>query len=316
MPPPGTVPALPLSACTMLRSIRLRVFATGLAIVSTCLPGCVTLTVQPRAVLLDSEGKVEVQSLACTGPAFVERRTRGMERAEALDPTAIRILTWNVHKQDDPGWDRDLTQFAAQHDVVLLQEAVLTEPLRRIVEGAGLRWVMASSFIYSDIDIGVITSSRKIPLASCTQRAVEPLIRIPKSAVISWFRLEGREDTLAVVNVHAINFAITLGAYQAQMEALAEALADHPGPIIFAGDLNTWNQIRNDVVRDVGKKLKLTEIEYKDDKRTLFMGKQLDHILVRGLDLVEGQAIEVKSSDHNPVRATFRVSAAPAAPAR
>lgn len=292
--------------------MRLRFRAALLVVIAAAaLSGCVTLTVQPRAVLLDSEGKVEVQSLACNGPAFVERRTRGMAQAEALDPGAIRLLTWNVHKQDDPGWDRDLVQFASQNDVVLLQEAVLSQPLRHILEGDGLRWVMASSFIYSDIDIGVITASRKVPLASCTQRAVEPLIRIPKSAVISWFRLNGREDTLAVVNVHAINFAITLGAYQAQLEALADALADHPGPIVFAGDLNTWNQMRNDVVRDVARKLKLTEIAYKEDKRTLFMGKQLDHILVRGLELVEGQAIEVTSSDHNPVRATFRVAAAP-----
>jgi len=292
--------------------MRLRFRAALLVVIAAAgLSGCVTLTVQPRAVLLDSEGKAEVQSLACSGPAFVERRERGMARAEALDPSAIRLLTWNVHKQDDPGWDRDLAQFAKQNDVVLLQEAVLSQPLRHILEGDGLRWVMASSFIYSDIDIGVITASRKVPLTSCTQRAVEPLIRIPKSAVISWFRLDGRSDTLAVVNVHAINFAITLGAYQAQLEALADALADHPGPIVFAGDLNTWNQMRNEAVRDVARKLKLTEITYKDDKRTIFMGKQLDHILVRGLELVEGQAIEVTSSDHNPVRATFRVAAAP-----
>ena len=299
----------------MASSIPLRLAAGAFAVAIACLPGCVTLTVQPRALLLDSEGKVEVQSLACSGPAFVERRTRGMAQAEALDPAGIRLITWNVHKQDDPGWDRDLAQFAAAHDVVLLQEAVLDQPLRRVVEGAGLRWVMASSFLYSDVDIGVVTGSRKIPLASCTQRAVEPLIRIPKSAVITWFRLEGREDTLAVVNVHAINFAITLGAYQAQLEALGEALADHPGPIIFAGDLNTWTQIRIDVMRHVADKLHLTEISFKEDKRTLFFGKQLDHIFARGLELVDAQAIPVKSSDHNPVRATLRVAAAPPAQA-
>jgi hypothetical protein len=63
-----------------------------------------------------------------------------------------------------------------------------------------MRWVVASSFLYSSIDIGVVTGCRKQPLASCTQRAVEPLLRIPKSAVITWFRLAGREDTLAVVD--------------------------------------------------------------------------------------------------------------------
>jgi endonuclease/exonuclease/phosphatase (EEP) superfamily protein YafD len=272
------------------------------------LAGCVTLTVQPRAVLLDSNGHVEVQSLACTGSELAERQQRGLAQAEALDPHAIRILTWNVHKQDDPGWDRDLARFARANDIVLLQEAVLDPPLRAVVESAGMRWVMASSFIYSDIDIGVVTGSRKAPLASCTQRVTEPLIRIPKSGVITWFRLAGRSDTLAVVNVHAINFALMLGGYRAQLMALANALKDHHGPIIYAGDLNTWTQARNDVMHDVAAKLNLTEITFKQDRRTLFLGHQLDHIFVRGLQLVDSEAIPVESSDHNPVRATFRVS--------
>ena len=283
---------------------------------AAALAACVTLTVEPRALLLDSEGRVEVQSLACSGPAFVDRRSRGMAAAQALDPNAIRLLTWNVHKQDDPGWERDLARFAADNDVVLLQEAVLRSDLRDIIEHAGMRWVMASSFIYGDADIGVVTGSRKMPLTSCTQRVVEPLIRIPKSGVITWFRLAGREDTLAVVNVHAINFAVLLGGYRAQLEALGEALADHPGPIVFAGDLNTWTESRNEVMRAVAQRLGLREIEFKEDKRTLFLGKQLDHIYVRGLELVDAEAIPVKSSDHNPVRATLRVTAAPGGPAR
>jgi len=284
--------------------------------VATALHGCVTLTVEPRALLLDSSGKVEVQSLACSGPAMVERRASGMAAAEALDPAAIRILTWNVHKQDDTGWEADLARFAAASDVLLLQEAVLRPDLRAIIEQAGMRWVMASSFIYSDVDIGVVTGSRKVPLASCTQRVVEPLIRIPKSGVISWFRLAGHEETLAIVNVHAINFALMLGGYREQLEALGEALADHPGPIIFAGDLNTWTDARNEAMRAVAQRLHMTEIEFKEDKRTIFLGKQLDHIYARGLELVDAQAIPVTSSDHNPVAATFRVAQSSTQPAR
>jgi endonuclease/exonuclease/phosphatase (EEP) superfamily protein YafD len=272
------------------------------------LPGCVTLTVEPRALLLDSSGKVEVQSLACEGPAFVARQTSGRAAAEALDPRAIRILTWNIHKQGDPGWQEDLARFIADDDVVLLQEAVLEPRLRSVIEGAGLRWVMASSFIYSSIDIGVVTGSRKLPLTSCTQRVTEPLIRIPKSGIITWFRLAGQEETLAIVNVHAINFALTLGGYRAQLEALGAALEHHPGPIIFAGDLNTWTDARNEAMRAVAARLGMTEIAFKEDRRTLFMGKQLDHIYVRGLEVSAADAIPVTSSDHNPVRATLRVA--------
>jgi endonuclease/exonuclease/phosphatase (EEP) superfamily protein YafD len=171
-----------------------------------------------------------------------------------------------------------------------------------------LRWVMASSFIYSSIDIGVVTGSRKLPLTSCTQRVTEPLIRIPKSGIITWFRLAGQEETLAIVNVHAINFALTLGGYRAQLEALGAALEHHPGPIIFAGDLNTWTDARNEAMRAVAARLGMTEIAFKEDRRTLFMGKQLDHIYVRGLEVSAADAIPVTSSDHNPVRATLRVA--------
>jgi len=270
--------------------------------------GCVSVTVKPRALLLDSAGHVEVQSLDCTGPAFAARRSRARTQAQALDPHDIRVVTWNLHKQADPGWQRELRDLATDSDIVLLQEVILDPPLRATVEDAGLRWVMASSFLRADVDIGVLTGSRRLPLASCTQRVVEPLIRIPKSAVITWFRLAGSSQTLAVVNVHAINFAVMLSGYRAQLMALAAALEDHPGPVIFAGDLNTWTDARSEVMREIAARLDLTEVTFRTDRRSMFFGHQLDHIFVRGLDEVDAEAIPVHSSDHNPVRATFRLA--------
>jgi endonuclease/exonuclease/phosphatase (EEP) superfamily protein YafD len=286
---------------------RRRLLAAAAATLPLALAGCVSITVQPRALLLDSDGRVQVQSLACTGPALAARAARAVAEDQALDPHSIRLLTWNLHKQEDAGWARDLARFAATQDLLLLQEATLDPALREVVEGAGLQWVMASSFLYSDVDIGVVTGSRKAPLASCTQRVVEPLIRIPKSGVITWFRLAGRSQTLAVVNVHAINFALTLGGYREQLEHLAAALETHRGPIVFAGDLNTWTDSRNAVVQAVAQRLGLTELKFERDMRTLFLGRQLDHILVRGLEAIDVEAIPVRSSDHNPVRATLRV---------
>jgi endonuclease/exonuclease/phosphatase (EEP) superfamily protein YafD len=55
-------------------------------------------------------------------------------------------------------------------------------------------------------------------------------------------------------------------------------------------------------------KLGLAETQWHDDKRSLFFGKQLDHILVRGLAVVDVEAIPVESSDHNPMVATLRVA--------
>lgn len=254
------------------------------------------------------DGSVHVQTLAC--PAAVEHvvaRSTAIAQA-GLDPQAIRILSWNIHKEADRGWQDDLRLFGTRNDLVLLQETVLDPALRDVIDDQGFRWVMASSFLRSDIDVGVLTASRVLPLASCTERVVEPMLRIPKSAVITWFALDGRRDSLAVANVHAINFSLSLGAYREQFKAIGDALEHHRGPVILAGDLNTWTAARAGVVQDLVRRLGLTEVRYATDTRSEFFGHELDHIYTRQLVTVASSAMAVGSSDHNPVAATLRVA--------
>ena len=220
----------------------------------------------------------------------------------------IRILTWNIHKQEDDGWEQDLTRFAAASDIVLLQEVALADPLQAILRGAGLRFVMGSSFAYNDAEFGVLTATRVAPVAACTQRIEEPLIRIPKSAVITWLPLPGTRHTLAVANVHSINFSLSLDAYEAQLAALADVLAQHEGPILLGGDLNTWSQARRDAVERTARRLDLVEIPFAEDGRTLFLGNQVDHLLVRGLVVATSRTTAVTSSDHNPAGAVLRLA--------
>jgi endonuclease/exonuclease/phosphatase (EEP) superfamily protein YafD len=244
----------------------------------------------------------QVRVLACPPAA-----TAPTASAVPLDPGAIRVLTWNIHKQADAGWLRDLRAFAGESDLVLLQEAVLDPPIERLIDGAGLDWMMASSFAFSGFDIGVLTASRVPPLATCTTRAVEPLLRIPKSAIVTWFGLRGQAHTLAVANVHAINFSLSLAAYREQLDALAATLAAHEGPIILAGDLNTWSQGREEALGAIAARLGLTEVPLPPGEASRFLGHQVDHIYVRGLATVTSTAIAVTSSDHNPVLATLRL---------
>jgi endonuclease/exonuclease/phosphatase (EEP) superfamily protein YafD len=257
-------------------------------------------------VLERDDGTLDVQALAC-GPRVADALSAPQAGAQhGLDPDALRIASWNIHKQGDAGWQRDLRLLGAANDVVLLQESVLDAQLRALIADAGLRFVMASSFLHAGNDIGVLTAARVAPLAACTQRVVEPLLHLPKSSLITWFALRGRTGTLAVVNVHAINFSLSLGAYRAQFDAIADALAGHAGPLIIAGDLNTWTSERARVVREVAARLGLTEVAFATGRRSVFLGHELDHIYVRGLALVASSATEVTSSDHNPVAATLR----------
>lgn len=269
--------------------------------------GCVSLTADPRAILSGPSG-IEVATLPCDAAIGVARKWfPPTSPGPALDPARIRVLTWNIHKEDDAGWEADLARFAAASDVVLLQEVTLVDPLTDILRNAGLQWVMASSFIYKGNDIGVVTAARAPTVAHCTQRVTEPLIRLPKSSVVTWFPLRGSAKLLAVANVHSINFALTLGSYEAQFAGVVDALSQHDGPIVLAGDLNTWTDQRVDALRAVAQKLGLTEIPFQSG-RSRFLGHELDHIFVRGLAVESAEAVAVRSSDHNPVTAVLRVA--------
>ena len=270
------------------------------------LSSCIVLTTLPRAIIQEPDGSLVVRSIPCAGSAAATP-LRTVSSQHVLDPASIRVLTWNIHKQGDAGWEGDLARFVASSDLVLLQEVVLTPPLRAILDAEHLRFTMASSFFYEDADIGVLSAARVMPLAACTERVVEPWLRIPKSATVSWFALAGTNSTLAVVNVHAINFSLSVAGYRAQFESLVAALRHHDGPILFAGDLNTWTDERLAVVNDAAAALRLVEIPLADDRRSVFLGHQLDHILVRDLEVVGATAVPVESSDHNPVLATLRL---------
>jgi endonuclease/exonuclease/phosphatase (EEP) superfamily protein YafD len=281
-----------------------------LLILLSPLPACVSITTDPRALVFETDG-IKVQSLNCiaaTKTAAAFRPAPNANHDLALDPEAIRIVTWNIHKEDDIGWDDELAKLAQRNDVLLLQEVSLTAELQEVLRNAGQRWILASSFIRDETDIGVLTASRTVPVASCTQRTDEPLARIPKSAVVTWLRIAGRTQTLAIANVHAINFTPTLEAYGAQLDALAAILALHDGPMVLGGDLNTWSEARLALLRVVAARLGLREVIYAEDLRSRFLGQPVDQVFVRGLDVPNTRITVTKASDHNPVEMVLRVS--------
>ena len=103
------------------------------------LAACVSLTADPRALIYEPSGIkraiVELHAAAETALAF---DAAGNARdADALDPQAIRVLTWNIHKQEDAGWQEDLTRLAKSNDVLLLQEVTLQDPVQEVLRSPG-----------------------------------------------------------------------------------------------------------------------------------------------------------------------------------
>jgi endonuclease/exonuclease/phosphatase (EEP) superfamily protein YafD len=113
-----------------------------------------------------------------------------------------------------------------------------------------------------------------------------------------------------VVNLHAINFTLSAeGAYREQLDGVRVELASHDGPIVLAGDFNTWSNDRLAAVEALARELGLVAVTFRPDARARFAEHPVDHIYVRGLEVVDAHAVAVTSSDHNPVFATLRVRA-------
>lgn len=272
------------------------------AALAASLAGCVIVPERQHALVLQSDGTVAQEPMAC-GDTEMPRPGAG----GALDPGMIRIASWNLHKEADPGWESDLGRLVAQSDLVLLQEAGVSPELRAVVERRGFSWLLSSAFSYQGFEYGVLTATRVRPASACILRANEPLLGIPKAALITYFRLARRDATLAVVNLHAINFTLGTVAYRAQLEAIADALAGHRGPIVMGGDFNTWSDERMDVLRGIAARLSLSPVEFRVDERKRFMGRVFDRVFVRGIEVLGASAWAVSSSDHNPVLVSLRV---------
>jgi endonuclease/exonuclease/phosphatase (EEP) superfamily protein YafD len=282
-----------------MRRVWLAVLVASIAV----LAGCVIVPERQHALVLEAGGSVAPREMACAAAPVAS----SVAVPGTLDPRGIRIASWNVHKEGDSGWQSDLRGLIDGSDVLLLQEAGLSSELRGVLETGGLAWILASAFEYLGAEYGVLTATRVAPADACTLRAYEPLLGIPKAALITRFRLQERDTTLAIANLHAINFTLGTTAYRAQLNAVGDALAAHAGPIVLAGDFNTWNDARAEAVRDLASRLSLAPVAFAVDNRTLFLGHIFDRVYTRGVEVIDARAWSVASSDHNPLAVSFRV---------
>lgn len=224
--------------------------------------------------------------------------------ATGLNADEIRLVSWNMQKKSIPNWRADYSRLTEGRDLILIQEASLRVDTVGDLPAAP-HWSFAPGYRTGDSITGVLTLSSSQPLARCSFVNVEPLLRTPKATSITQFALEGRDETLLVVNVHAVNFSLGLGAYKRQFAQIANVLEGHQGPIILSGDLNTWRAGRTRTIEAMAEELELTAIEFSEDNRTRFLGSPLDHIYVRGLSATSSDSSVVTSSDHNPLTVTL-----------
>ncbi|WP_297929282.1 endonuclease/exonuclease/phosphatase family protein [uncultured Aggregatibacter sp.] len=212
----------------------------------------------------------------------------------------FRLLVWNLHKGQDAGWQQALNRLAQGRDLLLLQEVLNTQELATQYSSRFPTALYASAFAYLQQQSGVEILSQFAPHFYCAGAKSEPWIRIPKVGAAMSLPLSNGQ-ALLLVNVHLINFEINPTTYEEQLRTLMQLVSQHQGPLVLSGDFNSWNGYRAQIIRKVINEFGLEEVSFEQDHRLRFLGNPLDHIFVRGLNVLNATTEPTESSDHAPL---------------
>ena len=219
--------------------------------------------------------------------------------------TSFSMLNWNVEKAQHPDLVTEFAAYAERSDLIFLQEAVPLKKTETVI-AQSLYEAFVRGYVQNEIDTGVLTLARTPHLVHCHLLATEPWLRTPKATSVTLYPLAGSDASLLTINLHAVNFSFGVKAYGAQLEAAAELMRVHEGPVIFGGDLNTWSNRRQATLDALTGELGLTPIPFSPDHRTSRFGRPLDHLYVRGLTWRSAETVQVDTSDHNPLIVTLQ----------
>jgi endonuclease/exonuclease/phosphatase (EEP) superfamily protein YafD len=264
------------------------------------LGGCVSVPDQAR--LIDSQGNTVEVTHTCSA------KTPEAAGQGALRDSEISLVSWNIYKEQRTGWERDLLTLSRDADVVLLQEAYLQAGLKQWLQDQGLDWDMGPAFNYRGIPTGVITAGRGRADVNCSMLRHEPYIYLPKAVLISYYPIRGRQEMLLVANIHGINFTLGPKSLAQQLQAAREIIQHHQGPVILAGDFNTWSENRQQTLEKLARELGLQAVSFEGQMPATHMGKVVDHIYFRGMTQRESRVIAVHSSDHYPLKVRFALN--------
>ncbi|QDV09808.1 hypothetical protein Poly30_53680 [Planctomycetes bacterium Poly30] len=244
----------------------------------------------------------------------------GQGPAQEFDPASeLCIVSWNVHKLLHDGVHdelQDLVDIRCPH-LLALQEARLGMHLPTGMVGHHAR--SFRSGLLGRSEEGVMTLSSVAASNAYRVRSAERELRVltPKAALVSLFRVAGGGE-LCLVNLHGLNFDPSGAQLARQLEALRVRVEAFRGPMIVAGDFNTWNKARMDAVEALSHALDLEEVrpDYPGGKtgdvpagvvsRAIGFSPDLhlDRIFVRGFRPIQvSWMLEYEASDHVPILA-------------
>jgi len=230
-------------------------------------------------------------------------------------PNRLRLVSWNVHKKTDSVFLAELRELldSTSADLVLVQEFAPRDRAGGDAALANRPWALSANLRTGSppVETGVATSARSLARAhALLSEGAEPLVGSRKAALASWH--PSAQDTLLVVNLHALNFLPGLDGFRQQLGTISRMAAQHQGPAVVAGDFNTWSAARLRTADSLLGAAGLVRLDFGADesrKRRAF-GHGLDQVyftprLLRPVRSECGIPTRFRSSDHTPLIATF-----------
>jgi endonuclease/exonuclease/phosphatase (EEP) superfamily protein YafD len=232
-------------------------------------------------------------------------------------PASITVVSWNAQKGRHPQFIKDLKLLLEQEkpDIVFLQEvkADLFEPEQMggyFAEGWSYPWPGGKTN-------GVLTLSRVPPvrIQSVPTKNLEFGVTAPKVSLVTEYPMINGENLLTV-NVHLMNFERwSVKKLKHQLEDLKSIMANHSGPIVMAGDFNTWNQKRLQLLKEITQDIKLREVtdfpegRTTGDTRSEFWNEvlgvekdlPLDRVFFLSFKPILTRVLNYETSDHRPI---------------
>ena len=216
------------------------------------------------------------------------------------------MVTWNIEKGNDPRWLEDLQVYQSLPHLILLQEAYTPSPFVSLV-GPIVYESFSKGYQTPELQTGVMTISSVMPQLHCALTAYEPWLTTPKATTVTRYGLAEGVQSLLVVNTHLVNFEWGVTGFSQQWAEIEQILQLHDGPLIVAGDFNTWSLDRMAIVEGLMSEHNLQTVSFHPDYRTSFLGLPLDHILTRGLSVTKANVLAPSKSDHNSLWAELHL---------
>jgi endonuclease/exonuclease/phosphatase (EEP) superfamily protein YafD len=280
--------------------------ATLLATALLTLSACVVIP--PDTQLIDRDGRIVDRQAACPAIAYPSASEAS---PIGLDAGGLGLLVWNLHRGSDPDLAMTLQGLARDYPLLALQEARLNDDLRGVLDHLQLQWDFSPGFEFNGDPVGVLSAAQAPILARCGRRVMEYWLGIPKVALYTLYPIKGARERLLLLNLHGINFSIGTKEFREQLHAARAVVEGHHGPLIVAGDFNTWSDERTRLLMDMARELGLTPVSFDDEQRLRVWDLPLDHVLYRGLRVLSATSTQQPQSDHNPLLVRFALTQEP-----